>query len=171
MKKVIKTIIVNDKMQKNYRYQLTESTNSNFSPDFKPELTPIEMLSLGVFGGRYLRDCRSEFPTFWFKNAKFSSDKADKKLNYFRVKASTSLNYWREKGWINENDPRGWFQWYCRYYLGRRLGKEDERQIRRWKAMRRHVIAIKNNCRAGDLNCRPRQRQAVMHWAYDSRNF
>lgn len=166
-----KIIIVNDKMQKNYRYELTEKVGQNFAADFKPELTPAEMLALGVFGGRYMRDCTAEFPASWFKKAKFAVDKSDYKLNYFQIKASTPLSYWRAKGWINENDPRGWFQWYCRYYLGRRLENEDKRQIRRWKAMKRHVLAIKNNCRRGDLNCRPRQRQAVLHWAYDSRKF
>ena len=166
-----KIIVVNDKMQKNYRYELTEKMGQNFAADFKPELTPAEMLALGVFGGRYMRDCTAEFPSSWFKKAKFAVDKADYKLNYFQIKASTPLSYWRAKGWINENDPRGWFQWYCRYYLGRRLENEDKRQIRRWKAMKRHVLAIKNNCRRGDLNCRPRQRQAVLHWAYDSRKF
>lgn len=166
-----KIIVVNDKMQKNYRYELTEKTGCNFAADFKPELTPAEMLSLGVFGGRYMRDCAAEFPASWFKKAKFAVDSADQKINYFQVKASTPLSYWQAKGWINENDPRGWFQWYCRYYLGRRLENEDKRQIRRWKAMKRHVLAIKNNCRRGDLHCRPRQRQAVLHWAYDSRKF
>jgi hypothetical protein len=166
-----KTIVVNDKMQKNYRYELQEAPGKNFSPEFKPELTPQEMLALGVFGGRYLRDCQAEFPASWFKGAKFAIGQSDKKLNYFKVKASTPLSYWREKGWINNDDPRGWFQWYCRYYLGRRIEGEDQRQIRRWRAMKRHVMAIKNNCRTGDLTCRPRQRQAVMHWAYDSRNF
>ena len=171
MAKNQKIVVVNDKMQKNYRYVLSAPVGRNFAPEFKPELTPAEMLALGVFGGRYLRDCTKEFPASWFKKAKFAADKAEARLNYFGIKASLPLAYWQKKGWINENDPRGWFQWYCRYYQGRRLGAEDERQIRRWKAMKRHVIAIKNNCRRGDASCRPRQRQAVLHWAYDSRHF
>jgi len=166
-----KTIIVNDLMQSNYRYQLTEPVGRNFASDFKPELSPAEMLALGVFGGKYLNDCRREFPASWYKKAKLNSRKHDPQLNFFGVNASQSLAVWRQKGWINPIDPRGWFQWYCRYFLGRRLESEDRRQIKRWRAIRRHVLAIKKNCRRGDLNCRRRQRQAVLHWAYDSRKF
>ncbi len=166
-----KTIIVNDLMQSNYRYQLTEPVGRNFASDFKPELSPAEMLALGVFGGKYLNDCRQEFPASWYKKAKLNSQKHDPQLNFFGVNASQSLAIWRQKGWINPIDPRGWFQWYCRYFLGRRLESEDRRQIKRWRAIRRHVLAIKKNCRRGDLNCRRRQRQAVLHWAYDSRKF
>lgn len=158
-------------MQSNYRYQLTEPVGRNFASDFKPELSPAEMLALGVFGGKYLNDCRREFPASWYKKAKLNSRKHDPQLNFFGVNASQSLAVWRQKGWINPIDPRGWFQWYCRYFLGRRLESEDRRQIKRWRAIRRHVLAIKKNCRRGDLNCRRRQRQAVLHWAYDSRKF
>ena len=66
------------------------------------------------------------------------------------------------------DDPRGWFQWYCRYYFGRRH-VDDGRQIKRWKAFRRHLMAVKNNCWPRDLSCHSRQRQALLHWAYDSR--
>ena len=166
-----KVIVVNDKMQKNYKYSLSEAIGRNFSPDFKPELSPKEMLELGVFSGVYMRDCQNEFPKSWFKNAKFAKDKKDHKLNYFKVSASMPLSHWQKKGWIYKDDPRGWFQWYCRYYMGRRLEDEDRRQIKRWRAIKRHVIAIKNNCRSGDITCRPKQRQAVLHWAYDSRKY
>ncbi len=166
-----KFIVVNDKMQKNYRYELTAPRGKNFSPDFKPELSPKEMLELGVFAGKYLRDCYKELPATWFKKAKLAKDKRDPKLNYFGVDASLPLKVWREKGWIYPDDPRGWFQWYCRYYLGRRLEEEDKRQIKRWRAIKRHVMAIKKNCRLGDTSCRRKQRQALLHWAYDSRNY
>lgn len=171
MTHVKKTVVVNDKMQKNYRYQLTEAVGRNFAPDFKPELTPRQMLELGVFGGKYLTDCRREFPAAWFKRAKLCPEFHDPQLNFFKVNASQSLSVWRQKGWIYHEDPRGWFQWYCRYYLGRRIPPEDRRQIRRWKAIRRHMVAVKKNCRRGDFSCRPRQRQALLHWAYDSRKF
>jgi hypothetical protein len=164
-----KTVLVNDKMQKNYRYRLTAPAGRNFDPLFKPQLTPAEMLQLGVFGGKYMTDCRKEFPAAWFKSAKLCPEKHDAKLNYFRVNASQPLSVWKKKGWIGKDDPRGWFQWYCRYYLGRRLPDEDARQIKRWRAIRRHIFQIMKNCRSGDLSCRPRQRQAVLHWAYDSR--
>ena len=161
-------VIVNDKMQSGYRYVLTEPAGRNFDPDFEPELTPKEMLRLGVFGGKYMTDCRNEFPASWFAGAKLSPDRRDAQLNGFKINASKPLSYWEKKGWIHEDDPRGWFQWYCRYYAGRRH-EDDERQIKRWKAMRRHIAQIDKNCRPGDLSCRPKQRQALLHWAYDSR--
>jgi hypothetical protein len=161
-------IEVNDKMQQNYAYPLTEPAGKNFHPDFKPELTPNEMLKLGVFGGRYMTDC-TEFPSQWFDKAKLCPERHDPNLNLFGVNASQPLSVWRKKGWIYEEDPRGWFQWYCRYYLGRR-SIDDERQIKRWRAIRRHIAQIKENCPPKALDCRPRQRQALLHWAYDSRN-
>jgi len=164
-----RVVRVNDKMQKNYIYTLTEPEGRNFSTEFKPELTPKQMLELGVFGGKYMTDCQAEFPQSWFKKAKLSPAKKDPSLNYFKVDASQPLAIWRSKGWIYPEDPRGWFQWYCRYYLGRRLPAEDKRQIKRWKAIRRHIGGIKKNCFQGDLDCRPKQRQALLHWAYDSR--
>lgn len=170
MRKKPVTVVVNDKMQKNYRYKLVEPAGRNFDPEFKPSLTPKKMLELGVFGGKYMTDCQKEFPKSWFARAKMSPEKHDDSLNYFQKHASQPLGVWQEKGWINEeHDPRGWFQWYCRYYLGRRLPEEDQRQIKRWKAIRRHAMQVKKNCRPLDLDCRPKQRQALLHWAYDSR--
>lgn len=163
---------VSDKMQRGYAYECVEKPGKNFDPEFKPELTPKQMLALGVFGGVYMRDCTKEFPKDWFTKARFSKEKGnrhDPKLNYFGVNASQPLSVWRKKGWIYKDDPRGWFQWYCRYYMGRRLPQEDDRQIKRWKNMRRHSFQIVHNCRAGDMTCRPRQRQALLHWAYDTR--
>jgi hypothetical protein len=122
-----------------------------------------------VFGGKYLTDCTGEFPKSWFSSAKLSPERRDIALNYFGVGASQPLKVWRSKGWIHPDDPRGWFQWYCRYWLGRRMPEEDIRQISRWKAMRRHIAQIRANCEAGDLLCRRRQRQALLQWAYDSR--
>lgn len=156
-------------MQTNYRYYLVEDIGKNFDPEFKPELTPKEMLELGVFGGKYMTDCIEEFPRGWFSKAKLSPSKKDITLNYFNVDASLPLSYWKNKGWIYHEDPRGWFQWYCRYYMGRRIPSEDERQIKRWKAIKRHIGAIKKNCLPLDMECRKKQRQALLHWAYDSR--
>jgi hypothetical protein len=161
-------VVVNDKMQQGYVYLLTEPAGRNFHPDFRPQLTPLQMLELGVFGGKYMTDCTAEFPETWFASAKLCPVRHDAELNYFGVNASLPLSVWREKGWIYHEDPRGWFQWYCRYFMGRRC-PDDERQIRRWRAVRRHIAQVKKNCRRGDMSCRPRQRQALMHWAYDSR--
>jgi hypothetical protein len=159
---------VTDLMQRAYSYCLTEPMGRNFRSDFRPELTPKEMLQLGVFGGKYMTDCTEEFPADWFERAKFSSQCHDPELNYFGVSASQPLAYWQAKGWIYHEDPRGWFQWYCRYFMGRRC-PDDDRQIKRWKAFRRHIAQVKKNCRRGDLACRPRQRQVLLQWAYDSR--
>lgn len=161
-------IVVHDKMQASYRYELVEPEGQNFDAEFRPQLTPPELLRLGVFGGKYMTDCRDEFPSAWFVDAKLSPDRRDSALNYFGVDASQPLSVWRAKGWLHPDDPRGWFQWYCRYYQGRRM-EDDRRQIKRWKAMRRHTRQIERNCEPGDIFCRPRQRQALLHWAYDSR--
>ena len=166
---VRRTVVVDDRMQKGYRYKLIEPSGRNFDPEFRPELTPMEMLRLGVFGGKYMTDCKDEFPRSWFAGAKLAPHRRDSSLNYFGVRASQPLSEWRKKGWLHPDDPRGWFQWYCRYYMGRRLPGEDARQIKRWKAIRRHVRQVQRNCEPGDLNCRKRQRQALLHWAYDSR--
>ncbi|MDX2027746.1 MAG: hypothetical protein SFW62_03825 [Alphaproteobacteria bacterium] len=163
-----KTITVNDRMQKGYRYVLSAPMGKKFDPEFKPDLTPKDMLRMGVFGGKYMTDTRREFPASWFTKAKLSK-RHDAKLNYFGVDASQPLAEWRRKGWIHPDDPRGWFQWYCRYYMGRRMPEEDRRQIKRWKMMRRHIRQIEKNCECGDFTCRRRQRQALLHWAYDSR--
>jgi hypothetical protein len=164
-----RTVIVNDRMQKDYRYRLTARTGRDFDPEFTPDLTPQEMLRLGVFCGKYMTDARGEFPQSWFRRAKLAKGKRDCKLNFFGVDASQPLLVWKKKGWIHPEDPRGWFQWYCRYYMGRRIPEEDARQIKRWRAMRRHVRQVERNCEPGDLLCRRRQRQALLHWAYDSR--
>ena len=167
MKKQI--VIERDLMQMGYVYFLTEQAGKNFHSEFRPQLSPKQMLELGVFGGKYMSDCTSEFPVDWFEKARLCSEIHDPALNYFGVNASQTLAEWQRKGWIYKEDPRGWFQWYCRYYMGRRC-PDDERQIKRWKSMSRHIGQIKKNCLPLDLDCRPRQRQALLHWAYDTRN-
>ena len=148
-----------------------KTSTKKFDPRFKPDLTPKQMLKLGVFCGLYFSDKPKEYPKDWFAGVPLSTDgKSHKEFNYFNVNASQPLAVWQAKGWIRPQDPRGWFEWYCRYYQGRRSA-DDERQIKRWLAMRRHITQIKNNCRRGDVTCRPRQRQALLHWAYDSRAF
>jgi len=171
MSKQNETVVVRDSMQDGYTYTLSAPTGRSFDPEFKPDLTPKEMLALGVFDGVYMRDCTDEFPESWFTHAKFADNERDPKLNFFGVHASQPLSEWKRKGWIHPDDPRGWFQWYCRYYMGRRLPEEDARQIGRWKAFRRHIGQLVANCERGDMHCRPKQRQALLHWAYDSRKY
>lgn len=159
-------MIVYDKMQQGYEYRYLAPIGQDFAPDFKPELTPKQMLELGVFEGHYLNDCQNEFPKDWFVKAKLSYDRPDINANFFKLKSRMSLPQWREKGWIIYPDIRGWFQWYCRYYMGRRLETIDAWQIKRWKAFKRHYGQIQKNCLAFDLDCRAKQRQALLQWAY-----
>jgi len=161
-------VVVDDSMQQNYVYYLTEPAGRNFAPEFKPKLTPRQMLRLGAFGGKYMTDCANEFPVSWFARARLCPERHDPEMNFFGINASQPLSVWREKGWIYYEDPRGWFQWYCRYYRGRRC-PDDQRQINRWKGMTRHIAQIQKHCRPGDFQCRPRQRQALLNWSYDSR--
>lgn len=173
-------ITVNDIMQHNYSYTLTENYGSNFDPEFKPEITPMKMLSLGVFEGKYLNDCEHEFPKEWFKKIKRQKRGtkyvADETLNRFKIKSRQSLQIWRKNGWIIGNDPRGWFQWYCRYYIGRREPEIDRKQIKRWKSFARHKGQIlKSLPKARRImskreilkSHRIRQRQALLQWAYN----
>lgn len=160
-------IVVNDKMQKNYRYELTAREGRDFASDFNPALTPVQMLELGVFEGKYLNDCRREFPEVWFEKGQFAKGEPNPLLNCFKIKSRLSLPEWRRRGWIIRPDPRGWFQWYCRYYMGRRLPGVDDKQIKRWRAFRRHQAQVMKNCLPGDTLCRPRQRQALLQWAYN----
>ncbi len=160
------TIEVHDKMQTGYSYVLEAPAGGRFAEGFNPHFTPKEMLEMGVFEGKYCNDCTNEFPASWYRKAKISQT-PDPALNYFRIKSRQPLSVWQQKGWIYGPDPRGWFQWYCRYYLGRRLPSIDAIQIKRWRAFSRHAGQIKANCDPGDVFCRPRQRQALLQWAYD----
>ena len=137
-----------------------------FYKDFKPELSPKKMLELGVFGGSYFGSNIKEYPKTWFKKAKISKN-FDVSLNCFKVKSGLSRDHWIKKGWIFKEDPLGWFQWYCRFSMGRRIPHIDQIQIKRWKNFKRHLMAIKKNCDEGDFACRKRQRQAILQWSYN----
>lgn len=167
MYKIGEIVSVNDRMQQSYEYVISEHVAKNFDPDFKPHLAPKEMLQMGIFEGKYCTDCQAEFPCDWYENAKIS-DYPNPSLNFFSVKSRQSLETWKSKGWIIGPDPRGWFQWYCRYYLGRRLPEIDQYQIKRWRAFKRHEAQVIKNCKSGDCSCRPKQRQALLQWAYNS---
>ena len=159
-------VVVNDSMQRSYSYAISVPPGGGFAPEFKPRFSPREMLELGVFEGKYCNDCHPELPEDWFERARIAAN-PDPALNCFGVKSRQSLAIWRQKGWIIGPDPRGWFQWYCRYYLGRRLPEIDRVQIRRWRNFARHAAQVRKHCMPGDIFCRQRQRQALLQWAYD----
>jgi hypothetical protein len=159
-------IEVSDKMQSGYRYELVAPVGKEFPNIFRPYFSPQKMLEMGVFEGKYCNDCIGELPEEWFRKAKLSV-KPDPEQNYFGLKSRQSLPVWRQKGWIYGPDPRGWFQWFCRFYLGRRLPDVDSIQIKRWKAFARHAGQIRANCEPGDIFCRRRQRQALLQWSYN----
>lgn len=187
------TVTVWNKMVKNYSYVLEEEPGTNFAEGFHPYATPGEILAAGAFEGKYLNDCLLEFPAEWFINAialeKLSPGRPDISVNQFQILSRLPLSQWRKNGWVpprrggvrgvnakgrsilsdpkRNPDERGWFQWYCRYWMGRRIPELDEVQIGRWKAFTRHAGAIRKNCTAGNFSCRPRQRQALLQWAYN----
>ena len=171
-----------------YKYVLEHEPGTNMDPSFTPALTPAEMLFMGVFEGKYLNDCTNEFPQEWYRAAYAAgklSLKSDVSCNYFGVPSRQPLHVWRTNGWVpggshrekgkrailadpvRNPDERGWFQWYCRYWLGRRIPDLDAVQIGRWRSFARHVGAIRKGCSKGDLQCRVRERQALLQWAYD----
>lgn len=167
-------IEVNDLMQSNYSYRLARDYGDISDLDMEPDLSPSEMLAMGVFEGKYLNDCMDEFPREWFANAlkqgKLSPEGADPSVNFFGIKSRQSLQIWLENGWIPqiERDPdvRGWFQWYCRAYVGRRIPELDKIQAKRWRAYKRHLGQVVKNCNIRDFSCRPKQRQGLLQWGY-----
>jgi hypothetical protein len=172
-----KVVVAYNSMDKGkYSYTLTAKYGDVREKGyFEPEYTPKQMLEYGVFEGKYLNDCVLEFPKEWFQTAlkkgKLSPSGADITCNCFEIKSRQNLSIWEENGWVPESadgkhvDNRGWFQWYCRYYLGRRVPDLDAEQIARWKAFRRHYAQVSINC-GGDTTCRPRQRQGLLQWSW-----
>lgn len=145
--------------------------SKEWSALFGPSYTPEEMLKLGVFEGKYINAVKG-VPAAWKKIDKVlkPSDKPDAKINKYGIKSRSPLSEWKAKGYLM-SDLSGWFEWYINYYLGRRLGKEDDTQINRWRSfVARHQGQIKANCTPKDETCRPKQRQGLLQWGWDSTN-
>ena len=148
-------------------YHLSVKAGATEDTQFQPSLTPDQILRLGAFGGKYLNALHREVPVEWSLLA-LAEDKIrpystvpDASVNYYGVLSGQSLAEWRAQGWVRDQDPLGWFQWYLRYYLGRR-SPDDLRQIGRWRSFRRHygqVIAHPDQPRLV-------QKQALLQWAY-----
>lgn len=173
----------------------TKDGNLYFSdyPQFAPNLTPLQMIRAGVFGGCYFnpRGGRpgiispkgidinyKEFPSSWFAGlheSLFISRRYVIATNKYGVKAGQDQAAWEQSGWIHPQDPRGWFQWYCRFFMGRRSA-DDERQVDRWarctgpRGRWKNALCskIKQNNRAwDDASISPVIRQTLLHWAYE----
>ena len=145
-------------------------TNPTWHPDFAPSYTPKEMIDLGVFEGIYTHAIEG-IPQDWLNSPKVLPRGAtpNPELNHYGVKSRQSLKEWKEKGWTSVHSPLGWWQFYCLYFLGRRIPEEDEIQIRRWKQfVARHQAQIEKSCRLDDPQCRPKQRQGLLQWGWNS---
>ena len=178
-----KQIIVNNRMQNNYSYTLTYNAGTNISnggidsdgnkikyDGFNPKYNPGQMLKMGVFEGKYCNDQIFEFPKEWFKLSKLSPEKADHTINYFGIKSRLNLQEWKRKKWVpchkNDKDKRGWFEWWCRYWLGRRMPEVDIIQVKRWRAFNRHYGQFIKNTKGKGNDIHPRRRQALLQWSY-----
>lgn len=187
-----KTRSKNKKPKRNNKNELIFEDVIDKYPQFKPNLSPEEIFRLGSFGGTYFRPIKSsivnknlkdqhkEYKKYgWFKNldeAKYiTSEVCNTKINKYGVRSGTSLDFWESKGWIKEIDPYGWFQWYCRFYAGRRC-YDDDRQINRWikfagEKSGRWRLRLINMCKNkkttfDDFSISPVIRQGLQHWAY-----
>lgn len=160
-------------------------------PDFRPNLTPDEVLGAGAFGGGYFRSIYSrtcgrsfgakvheELPPSWFKDLDVSkyvtSAVYTVQVNRYAVNSGNSLDFWENKGWMRKQDPYGWFQWYCRFFLGRRT-EDDARQVARWTAAigpkgrwRSYLVGqcVRANKRWDDPTASPVTRQTLLHWGF-----
>lgn len=163
----------------------------NEYPEFIPNLTPKEMFELGSFGGTYWRPIYSsvnkkhyknrhlKYPKSWWKGLPDNFltnewDDYDTKINKYKVKVGTTLEFWECKGWIHEEHPYGWVEWYCDFYHGKR-SEDDERQVKRWvqtagpkSRFRRQLInrILRKGTTYDDIEISPKIRQTLQHWGY-----
>ena len=165
-------------------------------PEFLPNVSPKDVFKKGAFGGTYFRPIYSsitnkhyfsknvinEYPKSWFTgltiDKQVTSSNYDKSINKYNVKCGSSLEEWEDAGWIHKQDPYGWFQWYCRFYRGRRTN-DDRRQIDRWLKLagpkgrfRKRLINMihKKKAKYNDYSVSPVIRQVLLHWGYEIEN-
>ncbi len=160
--------------------------------DFRPNMTPKQCIQAGIFGGIYFNPrggkpgilsksvniTDKEFPESWFKGLsrdRYKGLRYNKEYNKYGVVSGKNQEFWERKGWINKQDPRGWFQWYCRFFMGRR-SEDDVRQIHRWKGVagengrwRRYLenLIKRKNGDVRDYTTSPVIRQLLLHWAFE----
>lgn len=157
-------------------------TDNDWPDKFHPNLAPRDCIRAGMLSGTYFSrtDLISvgEFPVDWFEGLDpdtYSGDRERNEVNMYGVHAGTSQADWERAGWMHSDDPRGWFQWYCRYWRGRRH-EDDERQIDRWARFAsvergRWTRTLYGKIRSAgvpvdDGSISPVIRQSLLHWAY-----
>ena len=169
---------------------MTKTIIFNDYPEFRPNKTPRKMFKDGIMGGCYFREIYSsitdttyknqhlKLPKTWWKGIPehyLINNKYDTKINKYKVKSGTSLEYWEDHNWITKQSPYGWIQWYSKFYNGVR-SYDDERQIKRWLAFagpngrfRKRLINLikKNKTTYNDFSISPIIRQGLLHWGYE----
>jgi hypothetical protein len=145
------------------------SKKITWDPRFGPSYSPEEMLRMGVFEGKYINAVKG-VPASWKKIPKVlgPNDEPDEKLNYYGVKSRQPLSVWKKNGWTTKDSPLGWAQWYFLYYLGRRIEKEDDWQIGRWRSfVARHQGQINADPKSNEKDRRLVQKQALLNWGWN----
>lgn len=146
---------------------------------FKPNVTPREMLKQGIFGHSYFGveilqgDMYYDelFQSFGdIDTSLYLSSKYHAKGNKFKIKSGKDYQFWKDNNWMHEDDPYGWFEWYCKYYIGRRHS-DDQRQIQRWLDFcgpngrwRQRIYGMIDA--TGNWDVSPRIQQSLLHWGY-----
>ena len=150
--------------------------------DFYPLLSPREVIERGAFGGCYFGMFIEEYTNYDYNSlfdyhfdgldtSLYEGETYKPRLNKFKVRSGMDYNYWKEMKWMHEDDPYGWFEWYCKYTQGRRH-EDDDRQIRRWQDFcgvngRWRKRIYKRMIETGNWNVSPRIQQSLLHWGYE----
>ena len=135
---------------------------------FNPDLTPVQILEAGAFGGSYFASATwGDLQGLGEASALAEQNEAlryDRGRNKFGVKAGQSFEQWTWNGWIFPEDPLGWFHWYCRYSAGRRH-ERDAHQIGRWSSFKGRWTTNKNLSNSLVI------RQSLLHWGLEAERY